>query len=116
MSELEARIAEEIEAEVENLIKKVGEVEKEADRSLARDISQRIGFYKLVGRGLESVVKTVREKRVALVSLSGMGDGVLKEAVKNLKTEVEKEGGRVYLLNTPLLLVLPKGVKLEVET
>jgi len=102
----ELRMLREIEDEVQSILKK--------SRRGQKEVIERIHYFKLDGLNrLDDVWKAVKGMDVILISLDGLGLNDLREFVMELKKRVS--GKSVYLIRWPILLILPKNMKLVVH-
>ena len=102
----ELRMLREIEDEVQSILKKSRRDRKEA--------VERIHYFKLGGLNrLDDFWKAVEGMDVILISLDGLGLNDVRRFATELKKRVS--GKSVYLIRWPILLVLPKNMKLVVH-
>jgi len=95
----------EIEDEVQSILRK--------SRRGRGEAGERVHYFKLGGLNrLEDVWKAVEGSDVILISLDGLGLNDLREFVMELKKRVS--GKSIYLIRWPILLILPKHMKLIV--
>ena len=101
----ELRMLREIEDEVQSILRK--------SRRGRGEAGERVHYFKLGGLNrLEDVWKAVEGSDVILISLDGLGLNDLREFVMELKKRVS--GKSIYLIRWPILLILPKHMKLIV--
>ena len=102
----ELRILREIEDEVQSILKR--------SKSARREMGERIHYFKLSGPDkFNDVWKAAEEMDAILVSLDGLGLNDLRMFVTELKKRVSDES--IYLIRWPILLILPKHMRLVVH-
>ncbi|MEM1583753.1 MAG: hypothetical protein QXF28_07525 [Nitrososphaerota archaeon] len=106
ISEREANIFEEIEEEVMKIVKMAEEVGEKASAKTSNIFKVR--FLRLLGDH-SKILESIGRGELVIASLEGLEDGVLKNAVKEVKEEVLDEGGSLYFISKPIILVLPKN-------
>jgi len=102
----ELRVFREIENEVQSILKK--------SRRAQREVGERIHYFKLNGLNrFDDVWKVVEEMNVALISLDGLSLNDLREFITELKKRFSDKS--IYLIRWPILLILPKHMRLVVH-
>jgi len=102
----ELRMLREIEDEVQSILKK--------SRRDRKEVVERIHYFKLGGLNrLDDFWKAVEGMDVILISLDGLGLNDVRKFVMELKKRIS--GKSVYLIRWPILLVLPRNMKLVVH-
>ncbi|MCS7125441.1 MAG: cell division protein SepF [Aigarchaeota archaeon] len=109
IDEREPNVFREIEEEVMRLVKMAEDVDKKVSKTLSNNIKVK---YCSILRDREEVVESIVKGELVLASLDGLEDGVLKKAIIDVKEEVEKNGGSLYLISKPVLLILPRNAVL----
>ena len=95
----------EIEDEVQSILRR--------SRKGRGEVDERVHYFKLGDLNrLDDVWKAVEGMDVILISLDGLGLNDLREFVMKLKKRVS--GKSIYLIRWPILLILPKHMKLIV--
>jgi len=101
----ELRMLREIEDEVQSILRR--------SRKGRGEVGERVHYFKLGDLNrLDDVWKAVEGMDVILISLDGLGLNDLREFVMKLKKRVSDKS--VYLIRWPILLILPKHMKLIV--
>jgi len=102
----ESRMLREIESEVQSILNR--------SRKGQREVGERIHYFKLNGLNrFDDVWKAVEKMNAILISLDGLSLNDLKEFVRELKKRVSDES--IYLIRWPILLILPKHMKLVIH-
>ena len=102
----ELRMLREIESEVQSILNR--------SRKGQREVGERIHYFKLNGLNrFDDVWKAVEKMNAILISLDGLSLNDLKEFVRELKKRVSDES--IYLIRWPILLILPKHMKLVIH-
>jgi len=102
----ELRMLREIENEVQSILKK--------SRKDRREINERVYYFKLNNLNrLDDIWKVIEEMNVILISLDGLGLNDLKNFITELKKRVSDEN--IYLIRWPILLILPRHMKLIIH-
>lgn len=102
----ELRMLREIESEVQSILNR--------SRKGQREVGERIHYFKLNGLNrFDDVWKAVEKMNAVLISLDGLSLNDLKEFVRELKKRVSDES--IYLIRWPILLILPKHMKLVIH-
>ena len=102
----ELRMLREIESEVQSILNR--------SRKGQREVGERIHYFKLKGLNrFDDVWKAVEKMNAILISLDGLSLNDLKEFVRELKKRISDES--IYLIRWPILLILPKHMKLVIH-
>ena len=102
----ELRMLREIESEVQSILNR--------SRKGQREVGERIYYFKLKGLNrFDDVWKAVEKMNAVFISLDGLSLNDLKEFVRELKKRVSDES--IYLIRWPILLILPKHMKLVIH-
>jgi len=103
----ELRMLREIEDEVQSILRR--------SRNPQMRIGERIHYFKLNGLNkFDDVWKAVEKMDAILISLDGLGLNDLRRFVMELKRRVSD--GSIYLIRWPILLILPRHMKLVVHS
>lgn len=106
ISEKEVNIFEEIEEEVMKIVKMAEEVGEKASAKTSNMFKVR--FLRLLGDH-SKILESVGRGELVVASLEGLEDGVLKNAIKEVKEEILEKGGSLYFISKPIILILPKN-------
>jgi len=103
----ELRMLREIEDEVQSILRR--------SRNAQMRMGERIHYFKLNGLDkFDDVWKAVEKMDAILISLDGLGLNDLRRFVMELKRRVSD--GSIYLIRWPILLILPRHMKLVVHS
>ena len=102
----ELRMLREIEDEVQSILRR--------SRNAQMRMGERIHYFKLNGLSkFDDVWKAIEKMDAILISLDGLGLNDLRRFVMELKRRVSD--GSIYLIRWPILLILPRHMKLVVH-
>jgi len=103
----ELRMLREIEDEVQSILRR--------SRNVQMRMGERIHYFKLNGLNkFDDVWKAIEKMDAILISLDGLGLNDLRRFVTELKRRVSD--GSIYLIRWPILLILPRHMKLVVHS
>ena len=102
----ELRMLREIESEVQSILNR--------SRKGQREVGERIHYFKLNGLNrFDDVWKAVEKMNAILISLDGLSLNDLREFITELKKRFSDKS--IYLIRWPILLILPKHMRLVVH-